>query len=242
MSRAVLLTLALAALPLTSRAASTAVDLSAETPGAEPRAMLPIVGNWSVAEEGGRKVLKVDGTRWQQGQSGANLADKARTIYGERYAEFLDSVKAFAYFPYAVARDVPDFREGEISMRFKPLAGRVDQAGGILFDLKPNGDYLALRANALEHNLVLWRVVKGKRSSVKWSRHAHHERPVARPEGRRPRPVRGGLPRRETGARAHPRAARQRARRDSGPRRTASAFSMPSPFGEARFVGASSGR
>lgn len=170
MSRAVLLTLALAALPLTSRAASTAVDLSAETPGAEPRAMLPIVGNWSVAEEGGRKVLKVDGTRWQQGQSGANLADKARTIYGERYAEFLDSVKAFAYFPYAVARDVPDFREGEISMRFKPLAGRVDQAGGILFDLKPNGDYLALRANALEHNLVLWRVVKGKRSSVKWVR------------------------------------------------------------------------
>ena len=170
MFRALLLTLALAALPLRSRAASTAVDLSAETPGAEPRAMLPIVGNWSVAEEGGQKVLKVDGTRWQQGQSGANLADKARTIYGERYAEFLDSVKAFAYFPYAVARDVPDFREGEISMRFKPLSGRVDQAGGILFDLKPNGDYLALRANALEHNLVLWRVVKGKRSSVKWVR------------------------------------------------------------------------
>lgn len=74
-------------------------------------------------------------------------------MYGERYAEFLDSVKAFAYFPYVVARDISDFREGEISMRFKALAGRVDQAGGILFDLKPNGDYLAMRANALENNL-----------------------------------------------------------------------------------------
>ncbi len=91
-------------------------------------------------------------------------------MYGERYAEFLDSVKAFAYFPYAVARDVSDFREGAISLRFKALAGRVDQAGGILFDLKPNGDYLAMRANALENNLVLWRVVRGKRSSVKWVR------------------------------------------------------------------------
>jgi len=146
------------------------VDFSPETVGAEPRAMLPMVGHWTIAQEGGRKVLKVDGTQWREGQSGTSLADKARTIYGERYAEFLDSVKAFAYFPYAVARDVPDFQNGEISLRFKPLAGRVDQAGGILFDLKPNGDYLALRANALEHNLVLWRVVKGRRSSVKWVR------------------------------------------------------------------------
>lgn len=162
--------LALATLPLAAQPGSKIIDFSAETVGAEPRVMLPMVGNWTIAQEGGRKVLRVDGTRWQEGQSGANLADKARAIYGERYAEFLDSVKAFAYFPYVVARDVSDFRGGEISLRFKPLAGRVDQAGGILFDLKPSGDYLALRANALEHNLVLWRVVRGRRTSVKWVR------------------------------------------------------------------------
>lgn len=160
----------LATLPAAAQSRPVVVDFSLETLGAEPRAMLPMVGHWAIAQEGGRKVLKVDGTRWQEGQSGTSLADKARSIYGERYAEFLDSVKAFAYFPYVVARDIPDFKEGEISLRFKPLAGRVDQAGGILFDLKPNGDYLALRANALEHNLVLWRVVKGRRSSVKWVR------------------------------------------------------------------------
>src|SRR5205807_1773739 len=45
-----------------------------------------------------------------------------------------------------------------------------DQAGGILFNLKANGDYLALRANALENNFVLWKFEKGKRSSVKWVR------------------------------------------------------------------------
>lgn len=170
MLRSLFATLTLVALPVLGQSTPKTVDFSAETVGAEPKTMLPMVGNWSIAQENGRKVLKVDGTRWQQGQSGANLADKARSMYGERYAEFLDSVKAFAYFPYAVARDISDFREGEISMRFKALAGRVDQAGGILFDLKPNGDYLAMRANALENNLVLWRVVKGKRSSVKWVR------------------------------------------------------------------------
>ena len=34
--------------------------------------------------------------------------------------------------------------------------------------LNPNGDYLALRANCLEDNLVLWKFENGKRSQVKW--------------------------------------------------------------------------
>ncbi len=170
MLRSLFASFALVVLPVAAQTTSKTADFSFETIGAEPKAMIPMVGNWIITQDNGRKVLKVDGTRWQEGQSGANLADKARAVYGERYAEFLDSVKAFAYFPYVVAKEVGDFREGEITMRFKALAGRVDQAGGILFDLKPNGDYLAMRANALENNLVLWRVVKGKRSSVKWVR------------------------------------------------------------------------
>src|SRR5207244_6804076 len=96
--------------------------------------------------------------------------DKARALYGERYAEFLDRVQAYAYFPYTVAKDVQDFGGGEITVRFEGLSGRIDQGAGILFDLKPNGDYLALRANCLENNLVLWKFEKGKRSSVAWVR------------------------------------------------------------------------
>jgi hypothetical protein len=170
MFRASIIALTITALPVAAQSTTTSVDFSAETAGVEPKTMLPMVGNWTITQDNGRKVLKVDGTRWQEGQSGANLADKARAVYGERYAEFLDSVKTFAYFPYVVVRDVGDFRGGEITVRFKALAGRIDQGAGILFNLKPNGDYLAMRANALENNLVLWRVVKGKRSSVKWVR------------------------------------------------------------------------
>jgi laminin G domain protein len=159
-----LVALAMAAVP------QKVFDFSGETVGAEPKSMTPVVGVWTVAQDGDNKVLMVDGSRWKQGQPAANIADKARALYGERYAEFLDNVQSFAYFPYAVAKDIEDFREGEISMRFKPLAGRIDQGAGILFNLKPNGDYLIVRANALENNLVLFQFKNGKRSPVKWIR------------------------------------------------------------------------
>lgn len=158
-------------LAITMASASQKVfDFSAETVGAEPKTMTPVVGVWTVAQDGDNKVLMVDGSRWKQGQPAANIADKARALYGDRYAEFLDSVQSFAYYPYAVAKDIDDFREGEISMRFKPLAGRIDQGAGILFNLKRNGDYLIVRANALENNLVLFQFKNGKRSPVKWIR------------------------------------------------------------------------
>ncbi|MBI5585505.1 MAG: hypothetical protein HY892_16985 [Deltaproteobacteria bacterium] len=121
-----------------------------------------------MGQDGDKRVLVVDGRKWSRGQAASGLADRARSLYGERYAEFLDNVQAFAYFPYAVASGVEDFRQGEIVVRFKGMDGRIDQAAGILFNLKPNGDYLALRANPLENNLVLWKFERGKRSSEKW--------------------------------------------------------------------------
>lgn len=146
------------------------VDFSNEAVGGDPKSFLSVVGIWRVEEERGKKVLAVDGRQWKEGQSSAGVADKARALYGDRYAEFLDRVQAYAYFPYAVAKDVDDFRNGEISVRFEGISGRIDQGAGILFNLKPNGDYLTVRANPLENNLVLWKFEKGKRSSVKWVR------------------------------------------------------------------------
>src|SRR5262249_20689977 len=106
-------------------------DFSGETVGAEPASFVPAVGNWLIGVDGNNKVLVVDGRKWSEGQAAAGLADKAKAIYGERYAEFLDNVKAYAYFPFAVFKDLQDFKEGEISLRFKPIAGRIDQGAGI---------------------------------------------------------------------------------------------------------------
>jgi ABC-2 type transport system permease protein len=158
------------ALLLPAIAAPFKVDLSSETAGAEPKSLLPVVGIWRIETDAGKTMLAVDGRQWKEGQSSAGIADKARTLYGERYAEFLDRVQAFAYYPYVVAKDVENFRNGEISVRFEGLSGRIDQGAGILFNLKPNGDYLTIRANCLENNLVLWKFEKGRRSSVEWVR------------------------------------------------------------------------
>jgi len=143
------------------------IDFSDETVGTEPKSFASVVGVWRIENDGNNRVLVVDGRQWKQGQTAAGIADKARSLYGDRYAEFLDRVQAYAYFPYAVVKDVTDFRDGEISVRFEGISGRIDQGAGILFNLKPNGDYLTVRANPLENNLVLWKFEKGKRSSVK---------------------------------------------------------------------------
>ena len=151
-------------------AASSVQSFDTETVGAEPKSFTAAVGNWVIVDNGGNKALSVNGSQWARGQTSAGLADKARALYGERYAELLDNVQSYAYFPIAVMNEVADFRNGAITLRFKGVAGRIDQAAGILFNVQPNGDYLTLRANPLEDNLVLWQYVKGKRSSVKWVR------------------------------------------------------------------------
>jgi len=103
--------------------------------GAEPQSFVSVVGIWRIDNEGGNKVLAVDGRQWKEGQASAGIAEKARALYGERYAEFLDRVQAYAYFPYTVAQDVQDFRNGEITVRFEGISGRIDQGAGILFNL-----------------------------------------------------------------------------------------------------------
>jgi len=162
------LTLA-AALPALA-AQSVKIDFANDAAGGDPNALVSVVGVWRVESADGKNVLAVDGRKWKHGQSSAGIAEKARALYGERYAEFLDRVQAFAYFPYMVVKDVPDFKAGEITVRFEGLSGRIDQGAGILFNLKPNGDYLTIRANCLENNLVLWKFENGRRSSVKWIR------------------------------------------------------------------------
>ena len=75
------------------------IDFSDESVGAEPKSFLSVVGIWRIETDGTNKVLVVDGRQWKEGQASAGVADKARALYGERYAEFLDREQAYAYFP-----------------------------------------------------------------------------------------------------------------------------------------------
>ncbi|QEM67754.1 DUF1080 domain-containing protein [Geobacter sp. FeAm09] len=141
-----------------------------ETFGAESRAFVSLVGTWRIDRNGTRQVYAVDGRKWEQGLMSSGAAEKARTLYGNRSAEFLRNLEAYKYFPLAILKDVPEFRNGTISVSFMGLGGRIDQAAGIAFNIRPNGEYLVMRANALENNLVLFKMEHGKRSSEQWMR------------------------------------------------------------------------
>ena len=53
-----------------------------------------------------------------------------------------------------------------ISVRFKPIAGTVDEAGGVALRLLTPDDYYVARANALEDNVRFYRMVKGSRQQI----------------------------------------------------------------------------
>jgi hypothetical protein len=55
---------------------------------------------------------------------------------------------------------------GFVEVKFKPVSGREDQAGGLVFRFKDANNYYVVRANALEDNVVLYKTVNGKRSSL----------------------------------------------------------------------------
>ena len=143
------------------------VSLDKETAGREPKAFVPMVGSWVVTKEAGKNVLFIDGRVWKRGQPAGGLADKARALYGARNEEFIESIKAFAYYPIAVAKGIDDFRNGDISVRFQMVGGTLDRCAGILFNVKPNGDYLTVRFNGTEDNMVLWTFNNGVRKFVK---------------------------------------------------------------------------
>src|SRR4029078_9380599 len=125
----------------------------------------PMVGTWQIAQDGGEKVIMVDGRTWVDRKDNPTrlLIDSARRLYGTSNEDLMDNAKQFAYYPVAVLKGVDNFSDGSITMKFKTVAGDADRCSGILFNVKPNGDWLALRYNDTEHNVVLWEFHNGIR-------------------------------------------------------------------------------
>ncbi|HNX36320.1 MAG TPA: hypothetical protein PKM57_16985 [Kiritimatiellia bacterium] len=69
-------------------------------------------------------------------------------------------------FPWCVKQGVK-ISDGFVEVRFKPLAGKEDQAGGLIWRWQDGDNYYITRANALEDNVTIYHTVKGKRVSFK---------------------------------------------------------------------------
>jgi hypothetical protein len=69
--------------------------------------------------------------------------------------------------PWAVALlEDQKFEDVDATVRFRPVSGKEDASGGIIFRATDGRNYLLVRANALENNFRLYTMVNGKRSTV----------------------------------------------------------------------------
>lgn len=119
------------------------VDFSSETVGQAPRGFVfgltrktGAPGKWVVQEENGNKFIA------------QTEADSTRSR-----------------FPLAIVSDITA-SDVDLSVRFRPVSGRVDQAAGLVWRYRDEDNYYIVRANALEDNVVLYKVENGRRSDL----------------------------------------------------------------------------
>ena len=79
-----------------------------------------------------------------------------------------------APFPWCVKDDIA-LADGWVEVRFRPLSGREDQAGGLVWRWKDGDNYYVARANALENNVSLYHTSGGSRRTIEY-----RDAPVAR--------------------------------------------------------------
>ena len=69
--------------------------------------------------------------------------------------------------PWAVALlEDQKFDDVDATVRFRPISGKEDASGGIIFRATDGKNYLLVRANALENNFRLYTMVNGRRSTI----------------------------------------------------------------------------
>jgi len=119
------------------------IDFSDDVAGQPPKGF--VFGHTAGAGAPGRWVVEVEGMN--------------------KYLAQVDPDNTRSRFPVAVVSDVTA-ADVDLSARVKPVSGRVDQAAGLVWRFQDEDNYYLVRANALENNVVLYKVEKGKRTDL----------------------------------------------------------------------------
>jgi hypothetical protein len=64
-------------------------------------------------------------------------------------------------------KDDTGIKDGFAEVKFKPISGLEDQAGGLIWRAKDSDNYYIARANALEDNVTIYHTIKGRRTEKK---------------------------------------------------------------------------
>jgi len=71
-----------------------------------------------------------------------------------------------ATFPVCI-KNGTNLKDGFVEVKFKPVAGKEDQAGGVIWRVQDANNYYVSRANALEDNVTIYHTINGKRVAFK---------------------------------------------------------------------------
>jgi len=120
------------------------INFGADAPGTVPQ-------GWSVfmTHQGGAPKWEVVADRTAPGKKGYAVGQTSKDQTDGR-------------FPLLIY-DNSNLKDGELSVSFKPISGRVDQGAGLVWRFRDPNNYYVTRANALEDNVVLYKVEKGER-------------------------------------------------------------------------------
>jgi hypothetical protein len=64
-------------------------------------------------------------------------------------------------------KDDTSLKDGFVEVKFKPISGKEDQAGGLIWRAKDSNNYYIARANALEDNVTIYHTINGRRMEKK---------------------------------------------------------------------------
>jgi len=70
-------------------------------------------------------------------------------------------------FPWCVKKETA-LTDGVVEVKFKPISGSDDAAGGVVWRWKDGDNYYVARANALENNVSLYYTQNGRRNTIKY--------------------------------------------------------------------------
>jgi hypothetical protein len=139
---AAIMTVAAAAL-VGSAAHAEAVNFDSDKPGAPP-------ADWQCGSTGGGS------PRWTV-EADASAPSKPNVL----------KQSGSGTFPWCVKTGT-SLSDGVVEVKFKPLSGREDQAGGLVWRWKDGNTYYVARANALENNVSLYYTERGRRNTIKY--------------------------------------------------------------------------
>lgn len=71
-----------------------------------------------------------------------------------------------ATYPVCLKEDA-NLKNGFVEVKFKPISGKEDQAGGVIWRARDSNNYYIARANALEGNVTIYDTLNGRRTERK---------------------------------------------------------------------------